>query len=82
MLYTLNENVYIVLGKSRGCVYDFNSLKLYNLNMRLSLCIKEANEIGISQDADIDYELRNILNNLIQCGILCLSNKASNISKN
>lgn len=77
MLYTLNENVYIVLGKSRSCVYDFNSLKLYNLNMRLSLFIKEANEIGISQDADISYELRHIIDDLMQCGILRLSNEAS-----
>lgn len=78
MLYTLNKNVYLVLGKSRSCVYDFNSSKLYNLNTRLSLCIKEANEIGISQDADISYELRNVLNDLRQCGILCLANEASN----
>jgi len=36
MFYNLNRNVYLVNGKNRGCIYDFNSSKLYSINNELS----------------------------------------------
>lgn len=52
MFYALNENVYLVAGKVRGCIYDFNHSKLYSLNESLTQKIKLIN-------ADDDGKTRN-----------------------
>lgn len=33
MFYALNDDVYMVKGSKRGCIYDFNTSKLYSINV-------------------------------------------------
>ena len=59
MFYALNENVYLVNGKVRGCIYDFNSSKLYSLNSILTQNINLLNEGKISNDF-FDEDLQRV----------------------
>lgn len=72
MFYVLNENVYLVKGKTRGCIYDFNSLKLYSINQALTQKIELANQ-GQILYGHIEKELEESFENLINIGVLRLS---------
>lgn len=72
MFYALNENVYLVTGKVRGCIYDFNNSKLYSLNNALTQKICLANEGKLNVDA-ADMELKIILQHFIDLGILVVT---------
>lgn len=72
MFYTLNDNVYLVRGVARGCLYDFNSSKLYSLNKALSDRIDLVNKGYVRQDA-VEHDLSIVLQELIQNGLLALS---------
>ena len=74
MFYALNENVYFVSGKVRGCIYDFNSAKLYNLNADLTEKFKLINAGKISTDL-LDDELKKVLQKFIEWKILFFSEK-------
>ena len=74
MFYALNENVYFVSGKVRGCIYDFNSAKLYNLNADLTEKFKLINAGKISTDL-LDDELKKVLQKFIELKILFFSEK-------
>lgn len=55
MFYSLNDNVYIVDGASKSCIYDLNTLKLYHINKNLSIFInnilgKECNSISLNAE--------------------------------
>lgn len=69
MFFNLNKNVYLVEGKCNACLYDFNNLKLYNLNNKLAEQIRRINEQPISTK-QIDKDLKNILDYFIDCGLL------------
>ncbi|MBO5372300.1 MAG: radical SAM protein [Lachnospiraceae bacterium] len=72
MLYTLNENVYLVKGKARSCIYDLNNSKLYSVNNALAEKIEQANTKGI--DIHIgDKNLKNILDEFIRIGLFILA---------
>lgn len=72
MLISLNDNVYLVEGKLYGCIYDFNTLKLYHINKNLSNLINDINfnEKTLNQ---ISNEHRDFLNKLIENKILKLT---------
>lgn len=72
MFYALNDNVYIVKGSNRGCIYDFNSSNLYSINYKLTQQIDLVNKGKVLEDA-VDEELEDILKKLIMKGILKLS---------
>lgn len=36
MYYTLNDNVYIVEGKAKSCIYDLNKSRLFSVNKTLA----------------------------------------------
>ena len=72
MFYALNENVYFVEGAAKGCIYDFNSAKLYSLNRALTKQIAYVNQGKISEDF-ADAELKKIFQNFIDLKILKLS---------
>ena len=69
MFYNLNRNVYLVNGKNRGCIYDFNSSKLYSINNELSNKIDWINKEPILVEK-IEPPLRAIFEQLVQLGIL------------
>lgn len=72
MYYVLNNNVYLIEGKSNSCIYDFNTSKLFRINKALSDVISMANR-GEVLGESIEGELRTVLNKFIELGILVLS---------
>lgn len=69
MYYSLNNNVYIVKGKAKGCIYDLNTSKLYSVNKALADKLVEINKNGLFVD-DVDYELKSILQQLVKNGLV------------
>ena len=69
MFYALNENVYLVAGKVRGCIYDFNSSKLYSLNESLTQKINLINAGKFRTDS-ADEDLKIVLEKFLELGIL------------
>lgn len=43
MYYSLNENVYLVEGCKKSCIYDFNNNELYQINKNLTDLINRVN---------------------------------------
>lgn len=80
MYYELNDDVYLVEGKAKSCIYDLNNSKLFSVNKALSDKIIEINENRIPVETDIDCELKNTLEKLIENGIIKISRTHS--SKN
>lgn len=73
MYYTLNENVYIVAGKSKGCIYALNKAKLFSVNKALADKLIEINQNGLSVADDVDYELKDILQQFIKNDLIKIS---------
>ncbi len=72
MYYSLNENVYIVDGKAKGCIYDLNESKLFSVNKALAEKLVEINKNGISVDK-IDGELKDIIKQFVEKGLMRIS---------
>jgi len=72
MFYALNDNVYLVKGSKHGCIYDFNSSKLYSINDVLMHEIDLVNNGKILFGSVIE-ELEIVFEELIERGILILS---------
>lgn len=69
MFYSLNNNVYLVDGTARSCIYDFNRSKLYSINNLLAKKIDLANQGKIRIGA-IASNLENVFDRLIELGII------------
>lgn len=80
MYYELNDDVYIVEGKAKSCIYDLGNSKLYSVNKALSSKLIQINEKAVLVEDNIDYELKKILEQLNEGGILKISQTHS--SKN
>lgn len=76
MKYVLNDNVYLVDGKAKSCIYDFKGLRLFSVNRNLAKAIHNANEYGI-QEETVDEELKNVLDKLVKLGVIGLSSQAT-----
>ncbi len=74
MVYALNDDVYIVNGKAKSCIYDFNSSKLYSINDALSRELNLVN-MGKTRVGSINKELKTIFDQLMQLGILINTDK-------
>lgn len=72
MYYVLCEDVYIVNGKARGCLYDLRNSRLYSINKMLTDKMKLIND-GKLEEKDIDFELKTILNTFIDKELVELS---------
>lgn len=72
MFYALNENVYLVKGHYKSCIYDFNSLKLYSINKSLAQKVDLINNGKITTEI-IDSELKNIFEQFLRLKLLILS---------
>lgn len=70
--YALNNNVYMVRGNSRGCIYDFNSSNLYSVNNMLAHELDLVND-GKVQAGSVNEELAMVFEELLEKGILILS---------
>lgn len=69
MYYALCEDVYLVKGCAKSCIYDLKSSRLYSVNNFLSQEIELINQ-GKIQENDVEEELKTILTDFIQLGIL------------
>lgn len=69
MKYTLCENVYIVNGAARSCIYDFNNNRLFSINASLAKELSRIKISGIDTEL-IDAELRKAVNEMANMGIL------------
>ena len=69
MYYALNENVYLVKGACKSCIYDFNTSKLYSVNNALSEKLDLVNQggLGVSNESD---DIQNVFNELQKVGVL------------
>lgn len=78
----LNDNVYLVKGKIFSCIYDFNTLKLYQINKELANLIDNINFNYVILN-DLSEEHKKFMENLIDDGILKLTNckRASSIKE-
>lgn len=75
MFYIFKKNVYLVKGITRGCIYDFNTKKLYNVNETLVHELEKVNEYGIRTD-EVEGELKSVLQQLVLMNILDISEKS------
>lgn len=73
MFYTFNQDVFLVQGKSRSCIYDLKHSKLYSINNLLAQKIKEINE-GKIKENNIDCKLRVPIDYFVEQGLLNLTN--------
>ena len=61
MYYELNDDVYIVEGKAKSCIYDLGNSKLYSVNKALSSKLIQINEKAVLVEDNIDYDAGVIL---------------------
>lgn len=72
--YILNDNVYIVGGSAKGCIYDFNNSRLFSVNKALLDKLIKINSEGMVADS-VDGEFLNTLDNLMKNKIVIMSDK-------
>lgn len=79
MFYNLNQNVYLVKGVCRSCIYDFNGSKLYSVNAELANLLEDINAGKITADSLFRYSKDeiNVLHELKQNGIVVLDKDSS-----
>lgn len=72
MYYVLNENVYLVKGACRGCIYDFEQSKLYSANKALAEKLELINNTKIDENCITD-EIKEVFDKFVELGVLKLS---------
>lgn len=79
MFYNLNQNVYLVKGVCRSCIYDFNASKLYSINAELASLLEEINAGKVIDDNLSGYseDAISVLQELKQNGIVMLAKESS-----
>ena len=77
MYYSFRDNVYFVKGACRGCVYDFNTSRLYSVDHELSCLLnsicKEPRATGSYSDAE-----KSALDALAARGLLSITDEPRN----
>lgn len=72
MFYNLADDVYLVNGSVKSCLYDLKTGKLYSINKNLADKINLLNNDGLKVD-DADEDLKKILNKFIELGLIEVS---------
>jgi MoaA/NifB/PqqE/SkfB family radical SAM enzyme len=72
MYYNFNDNVYLVKGNAKSCVYDFNTLKLYSVNKELSDELDKINTAKV-QVGSLNDSLQSIIEAFIKMGLIVVS---------
>lgn len=73
MFLALNDNIYLVQGKVYSCIYDFNTLKLYQVDKELADLIDKINCDYVTLD-DMSEEYKEFIGELLEHKILKLTN--------
>ena len=74
MFYILSEDVFLVNGHAKSCIYDFRNSKLYRINNALAREIERAGK-GDFADKDVQGELKKIFGYLMDEGVIMLSSQ-------
>ena len=74
MYYTLCEDVFLVDGIKKSCIYDLKGSKLFSINNLLAEKIKLINNGEISE-SEIDYELKKVVDYFVSEGLIKLSDR-------
>lgn len=72
MKYVLRDNVYLVNGAVKSCIYDFNAEKLYSINSNLAKEVEKINN-GMFNADGIDCELQSVIEKFINLGLVGIS---------
>lgn len=73
MCYSFNDNVYFVKGSINGCIYDFNTGRLYSINSCLANKLDIINELGIIDNKD--ENLKKTIDQLIEKKVIVKTDK-------
>lgn len=74
MFYVLGNDVFLVNGFVKSCIYDFSKSKLYSINKALAEKIQQAIK-GECTPESVDGELNKIFAYLMDIGVLTVSDK-------
>lgn len=74
MFYIFKDNVFLIDGHVKSCIYDLNQSKLYHINNTLAEKLKQAIN-GLITTNSTDDELKKAFNYLLNKDILLLSDK-------
>lgn len=74
MYYCLNNSIYLVKGKSKDCIYDLESKKLYHINKNLSLLIDKLRSENID-NLNLSEEESSAVENLKKAGLISVSDE-------
>lgn len=69
MYYALCEDVYLVKGNNKSCIYDLSSSRLFSINKVLAKEFELINK-GNIQENNVEDELETVLDYFIQLGIV------------
>lgn len=72
MNYILRDNVYLVNGVVKSCIYDFNTGKLYSINENLAKELEKINNGIVSTDC-ITPDLEPVIEKFINLGLVDIS---------
>ena len=72
MNYVLKENVYLVKGSAKSCMYDFNTGKLYSVNENLAKELEKIND-GLVKTEFITPDLKPIIEKFVNLGLVDIS---------
>ena len=72
MYYVLCDDVYIVDGRVKSCIYDLKNAKLYSINKVLADKLNLINDGKLGEE-DVEYEFKNILDSLVDRELVKLS---------
>ena len=74
MYYCFNNNVYLVRGKLKDCIYDLKNKKLYHIQKSFSALIERVCSIDVD-DLDLTNEENKAIENLRNVGLIDFSNE-------
>lgn len=69
MYYALCEDVYLVKGSAKSCIYDLTSSRMFSINNFLANKIELVNR-GDIQENNVENELKSVLDDFIQLGLI------------
>jgi radical SAM protein with 4Fe4S-binding SPASM domain len=78
MYYSLNDNVYIVKGKVKDCIYDLGNKNLYHVQKNLVDLIERIYSVDIDE-LNLTYEENEAIENIKNIGLIDISDKIKQI---
>lgn len=75
MYYFLNDNIYLVKGKSKDCIYDLHNKKLYHITKSFSNMIDRIYHISVDK-LNLTEEENDAIKNLRNADLIGISDEA------